>query len=69
MTRVPGHTLAFEGAPHDAAGVRVAILTGGAGRAKCSCGQLSRDLVSSTARKQWHREHKADVSSDGNPGR
>lgn len=60
--RVPGHTLAFEGAAHDDHGVRLHHHTGNPGRAKCSCGELSDELPSGTARKAWHRRHKDDVA-------
>ena len=63
--RVPGHALVGEGVAHDDDGVRLAglhIHTGGAGRGKCSCGELSGILPSGTARKAWHREHKEDAA-------
>lgn len=64
---VKGHTLCYEGAPHNEHGdVDIAwggyISRGGEGRAKCSCGQLSEVLPSAKQRQQWHREHKAEVS-------
>jgi hypothetical protein len=33
------------------------------GRGECSCGERSPVLESNAARKRWHREHKAEVSS------
>jgi len=35
--------------------------TGGVGRGVCSCGSASPVLDSGTKRKQWHREHKAEI--------
>lgn len=61
--QVPGHTLAFEGAAHDEHGARLHLHTGNAGRARCSCGELSPVLASGRARKAWHREHKAEVAA------
>lgn len=67
-TRLAGHELAHEGAPHDDRGARlyrnqiVSTPRGGKpGRAKCSCGDVSHVLPSTTARRAWHREHKATV--------
>lgn len=62
MSRVIGHTLAFEGAAHDEHGNRLHLHTGNAGRGKCSCGELSDVLASGTARRAWHRKHKDDVA-------
>ncbi len=64
--RVPGHTLQFEGAPHDDTGERrsgiLYAATKGPGRAKCSCGQMSEWLPTTAARRRWHRDtHKADI--------
>ena len=54
-----GHTLWFEGAPHDAESKRIGWqVTGGTGSARCSCGELSPVLTSGQQRKAWHREHK-----------
>jgi hypothetical protein len=63
-TRLAGHELLYEGAAHDSLGNRTRLLYGGTsgeGRAKCSCGVLSKPLTSGRARKAWHRDHKADV--------
>jgi hypothetical protein len=57
---VPGHGLAFEGAPFDHEGNRISIRRG-SGRGKCSCGLLSENLTSANARKAWHRQHKANL--------
>lgn len=63
-TLVSGHTLRYEGAPFDDEGRRAtAFSTGGRGRAKCSCGELSPVLDSGYQRKRWHREHKKAVSA------
>lgn len=71
MSRVKGHTLAFEGAPHavNESGQVRRVWThwtggvGGFGRGYCSCGALSDLLDSAAKRRQWHREHKAEVSA------
>jgi hypothetical protein len=62
-TRVPGHELRHDGAPHDDDGhvIPPGTRTGGLGRARCTCGALSQVTVSATRRRQWHREHKAQV--------
>lgn len=69
VNRVPGHTLRAEGAPHvvDETGEVVRVYrawgsVGGFGRGLCSCGELSPLLDSAHKRKQWHREHKAEVA-------
>ena len=69
MSRIKGHTLRFEGAPHvvaeDGRVVRVYGSYGGVsgfGRGLCSCGALSDLLDSAHQRKKWHREHKAEVA-------
>ena len=61
MSVVKGHSLLFEGAAHDEHGARLYHHTGNAGRGMCSCGELSQVLPSGTARKAWHRQHKAEV--------
>lgn len=63
---VPGHTLRFEGAPHNDQGeVDVGrtgyIHRGGSGRAKCSCGALSPAFNSAAQRREWHRGHKQEI--------
>jgi hypothetical protein len=63
-TRLPGHELQYEGQPYTAKGYKIMGLqgsTGGVGRAKCSCGELSDNLPSGTQRKAWHREHKKTI--------
>ena len=71
-SRVPGHTLAFEGAPHlvtETGSVsRIWKYHGGVsgtGRGLCSCGAMSDLLESAHQRKKWHRAHKAEVSHRG----
>lgn len=68
--RVPGHTLWYEGAPHDDNGRRRGWQgTHGQGRGVCSCGERSDVLTSGYQRKQWHREHKAAVlAAQADPG-
>lgn len=62
---VKGHTLVYEGAPHDEE--RRVLTVGGwirrgwSGRALCSCGELSEVLPSSVQRRTWHRAHKEAV--------
>lgn len=63
-TRVAGHTLWYEGAPHDDRGHRIWRPYGsasGRGRGKCSCGALSEMEFTAAARKRWHAEHKQQV--------
>ncbi|MET4222810.1 hypothetical protein [Oerskovia enterophila] len=67
MSRLAGHELWWEGAPHTAKGqliYRGRITTGGTGHGKCSCGALSPELPSGTQRRAWHREHKAEITRD-----
>lgn len=67
-TRLSGHELIWEGAPHEKrangtfsrrgpswSGV------GGTGHGVCTCGASSGELASGAARKQWHREHKQQI--------
>ena len=66
MRAIKGHGLAGEGAPHDAEGKRIfkdiwSVGTGGEGRGKCSCGELSEVLPSGGARKRWHKTHKENL--------
>jgi hypothetical protein len=62
-TRIPGHTLPFEGRVY--IGESLVGHGNGPGRARCSCGEMSPEVLPSTnARKQWHREHKEAVSGD-----
>jgi len=56
-TLVKGHTLLWEGRPLGNAGFSVK----GTGIGGCSCGARSPELPSGAARKQWHRDHKAEV--------
>lgn len=64
-SRVTGHTLRNEGAPFDSYKVPLRRSGGvsGRGRALCSCGALSDELVSGAERKQWHRDHKAAIAA------
>ena len=66
MSRLPGHELVSEGAPFEADGrssypTRWMGGTGGTGRGKCSCGELSDVLYSGAKRKSWHRGHKDGI--------
>lgn len=61
--RLAGHTLAFEGAPHDEQGRRLGWSgVAGYGRARCSCGELSEELPSGALRRAWHVDHKAALA-------
>lgn len=67
MTRVAGHGLRSEGAPFLVSEtgdiVRVGGWgVGGRGRAWCECGELSPICDSAGQRRQWHRDHKAEVT-------
>lgn len=67
-SRVPGHTLASEGAPYVVNIEKQTVRargggSGGTGRALCSCGALSEILHSGRARKDWHRAHKAEMAA------
>jgi hypothetical protein len=67
-TRVAGHSLEWEGAPHNEHGSRIQraypMEKGGEGRGKCSCGTLSDVLPSKSARQRWHKDHKAEVVAE-----
>lgn len=59
------HALVGSGAPHNRDGYRLPEAwshTSGGGHAACSCGSLSPDLPSRSARRRWHREHKVSES-------
>jgi len=66
---VPGHTLVAEGKPYQQtpgyAGTPVwtRVTTSRRGHALCSCGTTSDELPSTGQRKQWHRQHKARVTT------
>lgn len=66
----PGHGLRHEGAPYQwHAGDLYRVNptgTGGVGIGVCSCGELSPILSTAAARKQWHREHKAQARARAN---
>lgn len=61
---VKGHTLKYEGQPHDPNGRLVPRWQGKVGRAKCSCGWLSKLLHSHSARKRAHAEHKLEIQQE-----
>jgi hypothetical protein len=54
--RLAGHALPYEGRIAD----RLAYWgsRGGEGATRCSCGEESPVLPSTSARQRWHREHK-----------
>jgi len=66
-TRLAGHELVREGAPHNERGYQERSAysgTGGSGYGKCSCGELSGLLHSGNARQKWHREHKNTIRGE-----
>jgi len=60
-TRLAGHGLRHEGRHWTAAG----YVSGGMAPGVCECGAKSPELPSAAARKQWHRDHKADIRAGG----
>jgi hypothetical protein len=62
--RLAGHSLFGEGGPDTLEGEPL-LLKYYSGRGKCSCGAVSEILPSTTQRRAWHRQHKADVISKG----
>jgi hypothetical protein len=63
-TALQGHGLQGEGAAHDEDGRRIWPRgIGGAGRAKCACGWLSKPLTSGRRRQAAHSQHKADLKA------
>lgn len=54
-TRRVGHILPDEGRIYDG------TYRTKEGPAKCSCGEQSEPLSSDNARRNWHREHKANL--------
>jgi hypothetical protein len=70
QVRLAGHTLVSEGAPFERVVDEYARVVArrlnhggvsGQGRALCSCKAMSDVLPTGGARKQWHRDHKAEV--------
>ena len=63
-TRVPGHTLRFEGAPYVQGpdGTWSPAVRTWQGVGMCSCGDHSEVLDSNERRKRWHRGHKSDIA-------
>lgn len=69
MSRIQGHALRSEGAPHmprsdgwERVGHWSSV--GGLGHGLCECGAFSPLAWSSNTRKRWHREHKAEVAAN-----
>jgi len=64
---VRGHTLVGEGKAYEQVLVHIdtlvwqQVLASRTGQGVCSCGAASQVLRSTGRRKQWHREHKAEV--------
>jgi hypothetical protein len=66
MQRVPGHALDPQALARDEDGNPIPmwkqpIRGRAAGRARCSCGEMSPVLDNGPARREWHQEHKLDV--------
>lgn len=70
MTRIKGHHLLREGAPHDDNGEVLSNWSfaypyprkvAGEGRGLCACGAMSVALPTAAARRRWHQQHKRDV--------
>jgi hypothetical protein len=71
-TRVPGHELQGEGAPHAPGArrgthVRQARGVAGTGYGLCTCGARSPLLDSGAKRKAWHRQHKQQMWEANQP--
>lgn len=64
MVRLAGHGLVAEGAAWVMPGQR-AWIGNGPGLALCSCGMYSPQIKNRAQRKQWHKDHKADVLQGG----
>ena len=70
MKRLAGHSLQNEGAAFVVNEERRVVRAwpgrgiSGRGRGLCSCGALSEMLDSGYARRNWHREHKAEVLAE-----
>lgn len=61
-TRVPGHGLIAEGAPHNDNGQRSNLGgTAGWGRGLCTCGATSDHVHSARQRRAWHDQHKEEA--------
>lgn len=58
------HNLKFNGAAYNDAAALInpdTKVTAGEGRALCTCGQLSDQLPSGRARREWHKAHKLEA--------
>lgn len=71
MTRTVTHELISNGAPHGDDGrlmvdrcVGGSVSTGGPGRARCTCGDLSPVLRSGPPRRAWYRDHLAYAATE-----
>jgi hypothetical protein len=60
--RLAGHGLRHEGKTRDVFG---SWASNAAGPGRCSCGMWSPNLPNTAKRKQWHRDHKADLRAGG----
>lgn len=73
-TLLPGHSLDYEGRAYiqrDSCAECSGLIswssfhsTGGPGHGQCSCGARSPHLLSGSARKRWHAEHKEQIRRD-----
>lgn len=64
MSRQVGHGLRYEGAAFIGTAIR-AQWEAGPGMALCECNTYSPVIKNRAQRKQWHRDHKADIASGG----
>jgi len=65
--RVPGHALRFGGRAVDPATGQIDPGTPRhkkVGHGVCECGETSGPVAGHTARVEWHREHKEQVTKD-----
>lgn len=61
-----GHALVREGAAHTSEGDLIRpsdywLSTGGQGHGKCECGAISTKSGGRKYRREWHRQHKAEI--------
>ena len=67
---IDGHALAYEGEAHTSEGAPIRPdpfwpSTGGQGYGKCECGAMSPEIGGRKYRREWHRQHKAEVREQG----
>lgn len=72
-TRVSGHSIVAQGAPHDEDGLNVnrndrwPHSVHGVGIGLCTCGLASEVLPSAYQRRRWHKAHREGVWRAGPP--